>query len=423
MWRSFIKDQRIGVRLFITVSLPIVILLVFAGQNLYQSFSTYSQMKRIDKLASFSPAMTNLVHELQKERGASAGFIGSKGNNRFATKLVEQKLQTDRMLDRFSRVAKAIDTEAGNPHFSSLLSLAQKALGELGAMRARVDKLSTSVKGMASYYTKTIARLLDAVSYMAVLSPDPTLSRQLTAYTSFLQAKERAGQERAMGAVGFGAGHFSPEIHQKFATLIAQQKAYLDLFNHSASTKLTGFYKQKMASDIVSQVENMRRIGIDSIYSNSGTKLPVSGTAWFDAITAKINLMKDVEDHISADIASYTQHHASAYSRWYYGILVLVSSVLVITMLFVTKISHSIIAPIGKVTKYMTRLANGDNSAELRLEERKDEIGDMMKSIAVFESKADNAIPLKQRINPRQRDLRPTRQPSPSSSWPKAWKS
>lgn len=42
----------------------------------------------------------NLVHELQKERGFSAGYLGSKGKN-FNTKLSSQHKQTDKLITEF----------------------------------------------------------------------------------------------------------------------------------------------------------------------------------------------------------------------------------------------------------------------------------------------------------------------------------
>ena len=44
----------------------------------------------------------NLVHELQKERGMTAGFLGSKGT-KFADKILIQRQQVDARLEEFKR--------------------------------------------------------------------------------------------------------------------------------------------------------------------------------------------------------------------------------------------------------------------------------------------------------------------------------
>ena len=97
---------------------------------------------------------------------------------------------------------------------------ANKALSELGAKRDQVSSLSIGVPQMAGYYTPTIAKLLAIVEEMAVISTNAEVSNLITAYTSFLQAKERSGVERAMGGAGFGAGKFSRAQYNNFVGLI-----------------------------------------------------------------------------------------------------------------------------------------------------------------------------------------------------------
>ncbi len=384
MWRALLNNQKISTKLFISIALPLLILLFFAGKNLYGSYFISHQMDKIDRLALFSPAITGLVHELQKERGISAGYIGSGGKSEFGNRLNVQKKRTDRSRSKFQKAAEALDVSTHGSEFSSLLSLAHEGLGKLSRIRSQVASRSLSVSDMAKYYTDTISRLIKAVSYMSHLSPDPFLSNQLMAYTSFLQAKERTGQERAMGAAGFGAGKFSPVIHKNFSRLIAQQQSFLDQFLHTATPAQIAYYKQKMSSKTVSDVLAMREIGINSLYAPQTGRLPVSAARWFDAITRKIDLMKEIEDKISADIVRYSEATATSARSSFYIILALTFGLLGLTVLFVTKVTKSIVHPVRTITCYMSRLAKGDNSRELELEKREDEIGEMMEAIEVF---------------------------------------
>lgn len=384
MLNSFFTDQKIAVRLFLAVAIPMTIMLAFAGKDLYGSFSTFQQMSKIDRLASLSPALTNLVHELQKERGASAGFISSKGGQSFSRNLTAQKELTDKVYTTFNQALKTFDKEPYGPEFSSLLNLSIQKLGKLHLVRTDVGDHKLTVSQMAAYYTGTIARLLNTVGHMSHLSPDPTLTNQISAYTSFLQAKERAGQERAMGAAGFGVGQFTPRIYKKFSALIAQQTSLIDTFFHSALPDHILFYKTKMAANIVSTVEKMRIVGLDSIFSTNSQKLSVGGPEWFTAITEKINLMKQVENRLSQDIVGYAKTKASAKQQSLFVALAFMLTVTLATIIFVTKIIQRIVQPITTITTYMTKLAHGDHSAELELTSRKDEIGDMVKSVMIF---------------------------------------
>ena len=69
--------------------LPIVGLLIFSGMTLLEKRGVVSEMDSLQELADLAPTISALVHELQKERGRSAVFIGSKGT-KFVKELPEQ---------------------------------------------------------------------------------------------------------------------------------------------------------------------------------------------------------------------------------------------------------------------------------------------------------------------------------------------
>ncbi|RLA73287.1 MAG: chemotaxis protein, partial [Epsilonproteobacteria bacterium] len=64
------------------VILSIVVLSVislFGIKSSYETYNNYLNIKDTSALIKLSVKMSAVLHELQKERGASAGFIGSKG--------------------------------------------------------------------------------------------------------------------------------------------------------------------------------------------------------------------------------------------------------------------------------------------------------------------------------------------------------
>ncbi len=73
------KHLKIKYRIFFLSIVTIVGMLVFSGFLLAEKSQISSEMESLSRLAELAPTVSALVHELQKERGASAGFIGSKG--------------------------------------------------------------------------------------------------------------------------------------------------------------------------------------------------------------------------------------------------------------------------------------------------------------------------------------------------------
>ena len=79
--------------LFIVI-VPILALIVVSGMKGVLLNQKANDLVDIVELMKISVAASNLVHELQKERGASAGYTNSKGQ-KFAKTLKNQRGVTD----------------------------------------------------------------------------------------------------------------------------------------------------------------------------------------------------------------------------------------------------------------------------------------------------------------------------------------
>ena len=117
---------------------------------------------------------------------------------------------------------------------------------------------------MAKYYTGTIMSLLGIVETMLQVSGVDEISKEISAYINLLQAKERAGRERAMGAVGFGSGAFQPAIYDNLVKLIAAQNTFLDGFRLYGRQQDKDFYDETLTGKPVEEVARMREIALRS---------------------------------------------------------------------------------------------------------------------------------------------------------------
>ncbi|MCK4939718.1 MAG: nitrate- and nitrite sensing domain-containing protein, partial [Rhodospirillaceae bacterium] len=383
---GFLQNTKIGSRILIALILPIVGLLFFSGSIVLERKSVSSEMDSIQELAELGPVISAVVHEMQKERGTSAVYIGSKGT-KFSKELPQQRKDTDlKRVDLESALAQ-IDIASFGSAMVAKVDGANKALSELPTVRDQVASLSFNVPKMAGYYTPTIAKLLSVVEEMAVISTNAEITNQITAYTSFLQAKERSGVERAMGGAGFGAGQFSRGQYNNFVGLIAKQQDLLKIFNNYASQEQRDFYKNTVIGPDVDEVARMRKIAISS--PDTGTTEGITGPYWFGTITKKIDLMKKVEDKIATDLISSASSIGGSAGNAFMLMLGITVVLLVITAIFVTAIIRGITGPIGAMTEAMTVLAGGNKEIEIEGSDRGDEIGSMASAVQVFK---DNMI-------------------------------
>jgi hypothetical protein len=138
------------------------------------------------------------------------------------------------------------------------------ALRELEAKRREISARSIDGENSSRFFSEAIAKLL-AVSREAVkFSAEPVVTMRLLAYGNYIAAKERAGQERAAGSVGFAAGQFTAEQHQHFIVLNATQRAFLDTFAVYATGEQQAFARATVAGQAATDVERMRRMALEA---------------------------------------------------------------------------------------------------------------------------------------------------------------
>jgi len=379
------NNLNIRTRLAIALLVPTIGLIVYASMVMFDRFSTASDMSRVNSLAALAPNISGLVHELQKERGMSAGFIGSQGK-KFAAELPAQRTDTDAAKEHLLGALSGFDAAAQGEQMAGDIEKALTLVGELETQRSSVDGMNSGIPQMAGYYTSTIKSLLHVVEGMLQTSSDNDVSRIIGGYVAFLQTKELAGQERAAGAGGFGAGKFSPAAHRKFVELIAKQEANLASFRLYAAGADWDFFTSTVSGKEVQDVDRMRQVAIDS--PQTGSIDGIEAPYWFAQITGKIELMKKVEDHLANGLTTRAAGIQSDASFAFGAAAVLTLLTLLVATGLTIVIVRSITGPVGRLTQVMLTLADGDKTVDVFGRDRGDELGEMARAVQVFKENA-----------------------------------
>ncbi len=93
---ALIKNIKVSQRVAFAAVVPLVFLMIALGVILIGQWQTFSGMKRVERVATIAPTISGLVHQLQRERGVSAGYIGQGGQGVFQGRLSGQRPDTDR---------------------------------------------------------------------------------------------------------------------------------------------------------------------------------------------------------------------------------------------------------------------------------------------------------------------------------------
>jgi methyl-accepting chemotaxis protein len=116
----------------------------------------------------------------------------------------------------------------------------------------------------------------------------------------------------------------------------------------------------------------------------SGEMKSLDGKSWFDATTARIDLLKTVEDRLAGDLAALTGSVYADATRALITLALIVVGGLIISLALVYLMARSITRPLSALCAAMNDLAAGDTAREIPGLARRDEIGSMAATVQVF---------------------------------------
>lgn len=301
--------------------------------------------------ANEKTAINELIHELQKERGMSAGFISSQGQN-FVSELPAQRELTDAIL---------LNIEDRIPHL--LLADAAEVnevldrLAEIDDFRARVDALTISVPQMAGYYTGNINLLLSINATSEAGGTGGAVFDIRKAMLLLAEAKERAGLERATGATGIGRGAFDIDLYARFSNLGAAQQALLDQMLHQLrNPEIT----ERLSSSSQLAAINQLRDRIQEATADPTQLEGLTGAQWFRTSTDWIDLLRSLEleltEQLRAETVFLEQSAKTALERQIY----VVSAITLVLVVLSTVAFQRMIRKIRKLTAIMYEFKEGN---------------------------------------------------------------
>ena len=345
--------MRLKYKLLVLAFVPIVFLLFFSVRTTLEKTRQASEMSTLVEMAKGSAGIGALVHELQKERGMSAGFIGSKGAS-FSNELLAQHLVADKARVVFEKQLSGFLQSTLAARWEGPLREATQLLAELASKRQATTALGLSGPEVIAYYSKTIANLLAIVGQISSATGDTSVAQVATAYSALLQSKERAGIERATLSNVFAADQFSSEMLVRFLSVSAAQDTWLDVFRLYASAEQAAYFKSKMSGAIVDAVAKIKKSALDNMRSAS---LNTDAKEWFAASTKRIDLLKDVEDKLADELVAMAQTRQNEASVMMTITLGLTLLAIVLTLTIALKLIREILKQIGGEPDYAVRIA------------------------------------------------------------------
>jgi len=379
--RQVMRNSRVSARVGAAVLLPLAVLVGLSGYFVADKMEEKRASEHVQAIMAAMPAISGLTHEMQRERGMSSGFAGSRGAA-FAAELPVQIDNTNLAIEGFLDDVADRMPSADSAVLSTVVNRTKEYLSELPVIRSRIAKHELQVADIATFYTQITSALLDIASRLGAENKDPRTSQPVSAYIALMRAKEAVGLQRAMGAAGFGAGKFDQAVYGRLVAMIAGQNIYLDIFKRFADDTVRAFFDATVKGDVLADVSRMRRVALDSVYT--GSTEGVRAENWFEAVSGEMQLLRQVEQFQAAELHTLASAIRDQAHRQYLVLLIGTPVLALLTIAFALVMASSVTAPISRLMVVLNRLANGERKIDMAETDRRDEIGAIARALSSF---------------------------------------
>ncbi len=264
---------------------------------LFSKVESSENENELTSLLSLISKMNNTVHSLQRERGASTGYISSNAQ-KFRAKLEKIRIKSDEakedLLLLMNLDYKALKKYLSSDNHDNL----NRVFNELVILREDVDNLNIDFSKTYSKYTQIITYLLLNISDISDRLENKELKDSLYSYSMLLLHKESIGQKRAILSSVFSQKEFSKELYEYFLTSGTQEKIYLKIFLRSANSEIKSLYLKILNAPVAKAIQKYEKLALQKL---QGINVNVDSEEFFEVITKKINLIQKIENKLFHD--------------------------------------------------------------------------------------------------------------------------
>ena len=296
---TIVRSISIKVKIVLLVFFPAVGIIAFFSLVFYDTYDYLVFNKNMTSIINISNKVSLVAHNLQIERGMSAGYMTDRLDDTRAL-LDEQREASDSAIQEYYEFVNTMDVEKYDKIYMEQINKISSNLKTISEFRNKINNFSVNGPEVVNFYTNLIGDLLQSVVIASKISPDNDITKVLIAYLNFMYAKEYTGQERANGNIILRSNVFSEVQYAKFVATIAKKDVYMNYFfqllphnyskaqeiieNYHLTVEETGVVIQEYEKDIMTNAKSLN--------------FSIEASQWFSDITEHIDNMYLVEEII-----------------------------------------------------------------------------------------------------------------------------
>ena len=353
-----IRNMQIRSKLIAVLLIPLVALTVLAAIGIGANVARGVEANRVHDQTAFAVNLSALVHELQRERDLSAGWVGS-GRDAGYGGVVAQRVAVNQALQTFRNDVADLGSRDQGSAFRRRVDTAVRQFDQLNSDRDRIETDPTwTVERTLDLYSGMIANLFAAELELGGQTDDRNLIRNLATFVALGRFKEAASKERGLVYAVASAGQFAPGEFQRFATSLGAQDTWRAQFGSTASPEQSSRLEAIQSSPDVLRTNELRNFLRNALLTGDArSRVEIDPAEWYERSTARIDLLRGVETTIAEDVSAASKAAASAASRQALLYTVILTLVLWVTVGLSLWLARSMVGPLRNLTRSANEVA------------------------------------------------------------------
>ena len=354
-----IRNMQIRSKLIAVLVIPLVALTVLAAIGIGANVARGVQADRVQDQTAFALNLSGLVHELQRERDLSAGWVGS-GRDAGYGGVVAQRVAVNQALQTFRNDVADLGSKDQGSVFRRRVDTAVRQFDQLDTDRQRIEKdPAWTVERTLDLYSGLIANLFAAEQELGGQSNDRSLIRNLATFVALGRFKEAASKERGLVYAVASARQFAPGQFQRFATSLGAQDTWRAQFGSTASPEQSTRLETIQSNADVLRTNELRNFLRNALLTGDArSRVDLDPAEWYERSTARIDLLRGVESTIADDVSAASKAAESAASREALLYTVILTLVLWFTVGLSLWMARSMVGPLRNLTRSANQVAD-----------------------------------------------------------------
>ena len=319
--------KSLKIKILIILLVPTVSMFYFSSKFMYENYQNQQNAIKINKQIKTIKQISSLIHELQKERGLNAAYLG-KETVETKKQLLKQQQNTDKVIDNYIAYYTHLTDEVNFPK-----TIIEK-LHKIKSYRIKIDAKRVTFDDEIEFYSDIINDLIQNIPMQNYQQANTKILNDFESIQNLTYFKEYAGVERAYLSNIFEEDRLSIKQLKDVQKIYLQQEIYYQNFVKYTSKDIYLQLKNSISNRLEMQLNVFRDIVLNS---NKTEHFGIDGLIWYELATRRIdkinNTLNILLDKITVELSHNKEQASKALS---FSVLLWILSMLAFLFIWYT---------------------------------------------------------------------------------------